>query len=217
MDRILVYPASIPLDTDLLSTNRNTMIALGFLAQAMLGTNTIVDGLACIPTVPASLTVTVGPGSITQLTVVDALAYGSLDADATDALIKMGINQAPSSFTLITPTTSGQAINYLIEAALQESDTNPVVLPYYNAANPAQPYSGPANSGVAQNTQRIQRVQLALKPGAPANAGAQVTPPVNGGWVGLYVVTFVRSDRYHRREHNAAGHRSIPFLEASDA
>ncbi len=189
MDRNLVYPGSIPLDTDLLTINRNTMIGLGFLAQAVLGTGPVVDGLACSPTVPASLTVQVGSGSITQIAVVDALAFGSLAADGTDPLVKMGINLTPVSFTLVAPTVSGQAVNYLIEAALLETDTSPVVLPYYNAANPAQPFSGPTNSGVAQNTQRIQRVQLQLKSGAPANSGAQVTPPVDNGWVGLYAIT----------------------------
>ena len=62
-------------------------------------------------------------------------------------------------------------------------------MPYYNAANPTQPYSGPANSGVAQNTFRVQRVQLQLKSAAAANSGSQLTPPVDNGWVGLYVVT----------------------------
>jgi hypothetical protein len=137
MDRSLVYPGSIPLDTDLLNTNRNAMTALGYLAQMVLGTNTFVDGLGCTPTVPASLTVSVGPGSITTLSVVDTLAYGSLPADSVDPLVKMGINLTSTSFTLAPPTTSGQSINYLIQAALQESDADPVVLPYYNAANPA--------------------------------------------------------------------------------
>jgi len=189
MDRNLVYPGSIPLDTDLLNINRNCMIALGYLAQAVLGTGTIVDGLACAPTLPASMTVTLGPGSICLLSVVDTLAYGSLAADNTDPLVKMGINLTQTSFTFTAPATSGQAVNYLIQAALQESDINPVVLPYYNAANPAQPYSGPDNSGAAQNTDRIQRVQLQVKSGAPAIAGSQQTPPVDNGWVGLYVVT----------------------------
>ena len=93
MDRILVYPGSIPLDTDILNTNRNSMIALGYLAQAILGSGTVVDGLACSPTAPASMTVSVGPGSITQLTVVDTLAYGSLPADTTDPLLKFGVNR----------------------------------------------------------------------------------------------------------------------------
>jgi hypothetical protein len=189
MDRNIVYPGAIPLDTDLLSMNRNTMIALGYLAQLVLGTSTVVDGLACTPTAPASLSVMVGPGSITQLSVVDTLAYGSLAADGNDSLVKMGINLAATSFTVIPPTTSGQAANFLIQAALLEADTTPVVLPYYNAANPSQPYSGPTNSGVAQNALRTERVQLQLKAGAAATAGSQVTPPIDNGWVGLYVIT----------------------------
>jgi hypothetical protein len=189
MDRNIVYPGSIPLDTDMLSVNRNVMIALGFLAQAVLGGSTVVDGLGCSSTAPASMSVTVGPGSITQMLVVDALSYGSLSADSSDSLVKMGINVGVTTFTLVAPTTSGQAVNYLIEASLEESDTDPIVLPYYNAANPAQPYSGPNNAGTTQNTQRTQRVALQLKPGAAANIGSQSTPSVDSGWVGLYAVT----------------------------
>jgi hypothetical protein len=189
MDRSIVYPGSIPLDTDLLATNRNTLIALGALLQATLGTAQVVDGLAVSPTVPASLAVVVGPGSITQLTTVDQNAYGSLSADTTDALVKMGINLTSTSFTLAAPTTTGQAVNYLIEASFQESDASPVVLPYYNAANPALPYLGPNNTGVAQATQRTQRVQLQVKAGPPAVVGSQTTPSVDSGWSGLAVVT----------------------------
>ncbi len=188
MDRNLVYPGSIPLDTDLLTVNRNAMIALGALAQAILGSGTYVDGLACTPTSPASMSINLGPGSISQLSVVDTLPFGSLPADTADSLVKMGINIAPTTFTLVAPTVSGQAVNFLVQATLQESDTNAVVLPYYNATNPAQPYSGPSNTGVAQNTQRTQRVQLQLKSGAPAASGTQATPPVDSGWVGLYVI-----------------------------
>lgn len=189
MNRNIVYPGSIPLDTDLLSVNRNTMVALGYLAQAVLGTNTVVDGLVCSPTLPPSMSVAVGPGSIFQLSVIDTLPFGSLPADTTDPLVKFGVNTTSTSFTLTAPTTSGQSVNYLIQATLQESDTSPIVLPYYNAANPAQPYSGPNNSGTAQNTLRIQQAELQLKSGAPANTGTQATPPVDNGWVGLYVIT----------------------------
>lgn len=189
MDRNIVYPGSIPLDTDLLSINRNAMVALGYLAQAALGSGTVVDGLACTPTTPASMTVNVAPGSITLLGPLDSSNYGSLPVDVTDPLLKMGINITSTQFALTAPSVSGQSVNYLIEAAFDESDTGPVVLPYYNAANPTQPYSGPNNSGTAQNTQRVQRVQLQLKPGAPANAGSQQTPPADSGWTGLYVVT----------------------------
>jgi len=189
MDRNIVYPGAIPLDTDLLSTNRNALIAFGYLAQATLGTGTVVDGLQCEPTSPASLSVTVAPGSILAMNVVDALAYGSLAADASDPLMKMGINITGTSFSFTPPQASGQAANFLIEAAFEEADTDPVVLPYYNAANPSQPYSGPSNSGGAQNTQRVERVQLQVKSGVPANSGTQTTPPADLGWVGLYVIT----------------------------
>jgi hypothetical protein len=101
----------------------------------------------------------------------------------------MAVNVLPVSFTLLAPTGSGQAINYLIEATLLEQDATPVVLPYYNAANPGQPYSGPGNSGTPQNTQRLQQVQLQLKAGAPGALGTQQTPSVDSGWAGLYVIT----------------------------
>jgi len=206
MDRIIVYPGGIPLDTDLLSTNRNAMVALGYLAQAALGSGTVVDGLACLPTSPASLTVNVGPGSIAQMTVLDANPYGSLGADTTDPLVKVGINTGTTSFTLAAPTTSGQSINYLIQATLLESDVNPVVLPYYNAANPAQPFSGPNNTGTPQNTERSQRASLQLKAGAPAITGTQTTPPVDNGWVGLYVVTV----NFGQSQITAAGIATLP-------
>jgi hypothetical protein len=186
MDRNIVYPGSIPLDTDLLSLNRNTMIGLGFLAQAILGTNSVADGLQCQPTSPASLNVVVGPGSITQFGPVDLLAYGSLPADSTGQVVKMGVNRAPTTFSVTAPSSVGQSISYLIEATFQEADGGAVVLPYYNAGNPAQSFSGPENTGTAQNTVRTQSVQLRLKPGTPANTGSQTTPIADGGWIGLY-------------------------------
>ena len=91
MDRQIVYPGSIPLDTDLLSIQRNVMVAMGYLAQATLGSTTIADGLACTPTSPASLSVVIGPGSITQFGVVDSEAFGSLPA-LSDPLVRIGVN-----------------------------------------------------------------------------------------------------------------------------
>jgi hypothetical protein len=189
MDRSIVYPGAIPLDTDLLSVNKNAMIGLGFLAQAILGTNTVVDGLSCQPTTPASMSVVIGAGSMTQFGPVDSTPYGSIPADTTDTLVKMGINIAPTTFSLTAPSSAGQSINYLIEAAFLEADGDPIVLPYYNANNPAQSFSGPANSGSAQNTVRTQSVQLQLKAGAAANTGSQTTPAADAGWTGLYQIT----------------------------
>ena len=69
----------------------------------------------------------------------------------------------PLHFQLQSPVNSGYSVNYLIQACLQESDQDPMVLPYYNASNPSQPYSGPTNSGLPQATLRSQSVQLQLK------------------------------------------------------
>src|ERR1700677_4675029 len=189
MNRNIVYPGAIPLDTDILSINQNTMIALGFIIRATIGTGTVADGLICSPTLPASMSVQIGPGSLIQLSVVDATPYGSLGADTNDPLVKMGINLTSQNFTLQAPAVSGNSTNYLIEACFQESDQNLIVLPYYNAANPAQPYSGPTNSGLPQATLRSQSVQLQLKSGVPSPAGTQLTPASDQGWVGLYVIT----------------------------
>ena len=188
MDRNIVYPGSIPLDTDLLSINRNVMVGLGFLAQAILGANTVVDGLICQPTTPPSMGILIGPGTITQIGPIDSQTYGSLASDPTDLILKMGINLNITSFTLTTPLSVGQSINYLVEASFQEVDGNPVVLPYYNASNPAQSYSGPGNSGASQNTLRKQLVRLQLIAGVPANTGSQSTPAADAGWTALYQV-----------------------------
>jgi hypothetical protein len=211
MDRQIVYPASIPLDTDFLTQNRSAMVALGSLAQAVLGTATIVDGLACQPTSPASLSVTVGAGSVSQFGPVDSLAYGSLAADTTDQIVKMGINLQPTTFTLSAPATPGESVIYLIEATFSETDATPVVLPYVNAANPAQPYSGPDNSGTAQNTQRIERVQLQLKAGTAANTGTEAAPAIDSGWSGLYLIT-VNNGQTAITAANIAVHPASPFV-----
>lgn len=189
MDRPIVYPGAIPLDTDLLNTNRNTMKALGMLAQAVLGSATVVSGLAVGPSAPTAMSVVVGPGSIFQLATVDATGYGSLPADTADALVKQGINITSTALTISAPATAGYSQIYLVEAALLEEDGTPTALPYYNASNPSAPYLGPGNSGTAQNTVRAQTVQLQAKAGVPATTGTQAAPGVDAGWVPLALVS----------------------------
>ncbi len=188
MDRIIVYPGSIPQDTDLLNTNRNVMLALHGLIAATLGTTTAVDGLQVAPTSPASMNITVSPGTLTQYGPVDSIGYGSVAADTLDQIVKQAVQLQPVTMSLTAPLTAGTTIGYLLEAAFSEADTDATVLPYYNAANPTQPYLGPGNNGSAQNTLRQQSVVLQLKAGAPATTGTEVTPPVDPGWVALAAI-----------------------------
>lgn len=64
MDRVTVYPGAIPLETDILNTNRNTLTAIAELCQDIFGTSTVFTGLGCVPAIPAALTVTINPGRV---------------------------------------------------------------------------------------------------------------------------------------------------------
>jgi hypothetical protein len=189
MDRPIVYTQEQGRSTDFLFANRATMIGLGKLAKAMLGTNTIIEGLAVSPTAPASMAVQVGSGQIYSFQPVDSTAYGVLPADTSDSIVKQGLLMQATTLNTPAPTTSGYSINYLIEAAYQDSDTNPVVLPYFNSANPSQPLSGQNNSGTAQYTQRQGLCVVQIKAGASATTGTQTTPTVDAGYTALAVVT----------------------------
>src|SRR4051812_24383625 len=125
MDRVIVYPGAIPLETDILSAQRNAMIAAGYIARAALGTSVWCDGLQCTPTSPASMSVNVAPGAIGILATIDTTAYSTLAADNSDPLVKVGINIATTTFALTAPTTSGQSQIYLIQAAFSELDGSP--------------------------------------------------------------------------------------------
>lgn len=195
MDRSIVYPGSLPFDSDMLSLQRNVMVAEGFLAQAMLGNGPVVNGLACGPTSPASMSVVIGPGMIASQQYVDPNPYGSLGTDTTDQVVKVGVNTSSWATPIFTAPSAGNSVNILIEAAFSETDTGLLVLPYYDASNPTVAYSGPNNTGAAQNTQRIQRVALTAKVGLPyvTSGGTPNTPAVDSGNVALYVVTISSS------------------------
>jgi hypothetical protein len=64
MDRQIVCNGQLPLETDVLNTNLYAMIGLGRLAMDVLGTSTVVSGLACTPTSVPSLSVNIGAGAI---------------------------------------------------------------------------------------------------------------------------------------------------------
>jgi hypothetical protein len=189
LDRSLLYPQQIVDDTDILNINRNALEGLGYSFLDAFGSPTFVSGSACIPTSPASLAVSVGPGRIYSLQNVDNTAYGSLAADTTDQIVKQGIQRGSITLNTPAPATAGQSINYLIEAAYQDVDGTNVVLPFYNAANPTVPFSGEGNNGAPLPTQRLGTLVIQAKAGIPAATGSQSTPAPDSGFVGLYTVT----------------------------
>jgi hypothetical protein len=189
MDRLMVYPGAIPLETDILTTERNVMSALGWALQGYLGTTTVVDGFTCVQTTVASQNVNVTPGQILTLANVDATAFSSLAADTTHQIVKQGLMLNAATFTCASPLTVGFAVNYLIEVAQSDVDGLPVVIPYFNPANPSIAWSGPAGAGTTNNTSRQSAAVVQIKAGVAATAGTQVTPTPDAGFTGMFVVT----------------------------
>lgn len=187
MDRQIVYPGSIPLDTDLLSIQRNVQAAIGALARAVLGDAPLVDGMACVPAA-TPYSVSIGAGSYTALLPSDWSPFGSLPADPTP-VVRTGLLLGDTMLTLGGPPDAGSVLCWLVQAAIAEVDTGPVALPYWNAANPNVAFSGPANNGLAQNTQRVVRVLLTIKSTAPQPAPIGIPPQPDPGSVGLFAVT----------------------------
>lgn len=189
MDRSIIYPGQVPLVTDVLRPQVDAMIGLGMLARAVLGTNVVLDGLAVAPTSPASLSVSVGPGSLYGLGVVDASAFGSLAADSRP-LVQQGLLVAGTTLgPFAAPATSGQSVNILIQAGLSSADTDATLLPYMNAAAPSMPWGGAANDGVSQPTRRTVGLAVSAKVGTPATTGSQATPGADSGCTPVAVLT----------------------------
>jgi hypothetical protein len=211
MDRQIVYPGAIPLETDLLNTNKYAMMGMAKLAAAIMGVSTYVRGLACTPSSPASMVVNVAAGEIYSLQNVDGTAYSSLAADTTHSVLKQGIAMDATAFTLTAPTTAGYSVNYLIQVTYSDVDSGGTVLPYYNAANPSVAYSGPNNSGAVQNTVRSGACTVAIKTGVAATTGTQTTPSPDAGYTGLYVIT-VAQGATTVTSTNIATYANSPFL-----
>ncbi len=189
MDRQIVWPGAIPLETDILNTNRYAMVALGRLAMDVLGSSTLISGLACTPTAVPSMAVNIGPGAIYSLQNVENTAYSSLAADTADQIVKQGILLASTNtqLSMTAPATSGNSVIYLVEAAYSEVDTGAVTLPFYNSASPSIPFSGPANNGQPSYTKRAGTVNIQAKAGIAA--ATPIAPAVDTGFVALYYVT----------------------------
>jgi hypothetical protein len=190
MDRHIVYIGQSPQDLDILYTNLHPYISIAKLSAAIFGTSTLFNNLVCSPTSPATLAVIVGPGEIYSLQNIDNTAYGSIPIDTTYQILKQGVNLATTTgLNCPAPTIVGDSINYLIQIGFSELDGGSITLPYYDSANPNVPFTGPNNNPVPQFTVRQDTANIAVKAGAPAPTGTQITPSPDSGFTGAYVVT----------------------------
>lgn len=189
MDRTTIYSGQVPRTVDLLQAEQNAMVAGAKLAAAVFGTPTLVDAFTVTPTTPASLNVLLTPGSIYQVANLEATLWSALAADNAHSIVKQGIQLDPATFGITPPGTVGFSQVFLVEVQYQDLDSGATVLPYFNAAQPTLPFSGPGNAGTAQNTVRKGLVASQIKAGIAAATGSQIAPTADAGWTGLYTVT----------------------------
>lgn len=191
MDRQIIYPGQIPLDTDQLHSSRHAVEGLGCFISAVMGQSgvTVIDGMECKQETPASMNVLISPGTIMTEAALDSATYGTLPAMPARHIMQQGMLKETQIVPITAPSVVGQSINYLIQVGFAQVDEDPIVLPYYNADNPDQPYSGPENSGIAQMTVRRGLAVVTAKAGVPATTGSQSTPAPDPGNSPLYVVT----------------------------
>ena len=221
MDRIIEYPMEQIIVDDFLNQRVLDMIALGKLISALLGTQTMAEGLACTPTSPASMSVNVAQGQIFFLEAVDTTTYGDLSATANiighnvtpsnATIMKQGMILSETTFALTAPSSSGDSVDYLISANYEDNDAVDTALNYYNSSNPSQPFQGPNNSGTAQPTVRQGKCVLTLTAGSAAPTGTQTTPAVPSGQIGLWVIT-VPYGATSITSSNISAYPGAPFL-----
>lgn len=192
MDRQTFFAYEAPLETDFLYGERFAYEGLGLLAMDLLGTASLVSGLGCVPTTPASLQVKMQPGRLYSVQNLEPTAWATfngfglpIDNNADHNILKQGIYRDTTTLaTMPAPVTPGQSINYLVEAAFSEVDGNSQSVNFVSSTSPYPPIA-PSTL----NTTRLDQVVITVKAGTPATTGSQTTPAVDAGNVGLYVVT----------------------------
>lgn len=214
MDRVTVYSQELPRTVDFLQADQNTMVSIGKVLECLIGTGSFVAGLACTPNSPAALNVLLAGGQVFQVESLEATSWSLLGSDTTDQIVKQGIQLAQQTISLTPPGTGGFSQVFLIEAQYSDLDTGSTVLPYYNAANPAAPFSGPGNAGTPQNTTRKGTVQVQVKAGTAAATGTQIAPSADAGWIGLWQIT-VANGATTITSGNIVQVPNAPFIGAS--
>lgn len=187
MDRGLVYPGQVPMETDILFLYRSAMVSFAKMSALMVGSNGILNNCPCVP--GTGLSIAFGPGEIYQSDNIDTTAFSTIPADSVHQIIKQGILLDAATLSVPAPGTAGQSIAYLVQCKFLDVDGAYTTLPYYNSATPTIPFPGPNGSGTAQPTRRSGTMVAAIKAGTAAVTGSQITPTPDAGYVGAYVVT----------------------------
>jgi hypothetical protein len=95
MDRQIIYPGAIPLETDLLNTNRNAMIGLSKLAAAILGTSAFLNGLANYGATSG------GPGGYGVAARLEYASLSMIQGAVTDADIYAAVDSVKPAGTIL--------------------------------------------------------------------------------------------------------------------
>ncbi|MCW4579211.1 glycine-rich domain-containing protein [Gluconacetobacter entanii] len=186
MDRQIVYPAQIPLDSDQLNAQRNAYVGLGQLAAMAYGWGTVsASGFACTP--GSGLALVIAPGSLLAPGVVDASAYGTLSAVGS-ALVRQYVSRDP-----VTLTVPGTGATYTVYVTPATVDTDDTVLPFYNAADPSVTYAGADNSGKTAPTVRQDLAQLGIGATVPSGAYPLWTITVPAGATSITAAMIVQA------------------------
>jgi microcystin-dependent protein len=201
MNRRITYASQLANSLFALQDQNEYMFDYSVILSAILGEITLLDGLACTPTMTPSLTVNVAPGSIFINEVIDATDFGTppsvITADSR-LIQKFAYTLDPTPFTFVPPTTPGDSRNDLIQVAFQEVDGVSTGLPFFGGTTDITVLTptGTAVIPVANNSitttvnvERLDNIVITVVPGTPAPTGTQVTPSPTGGATGAWVIT----------------------------
>jgi hypothetical protein len=176
MDRMILSNNEQINASDMGNTNTFAMIGIAKLAAAVLGGNTLINDLMCIPDSPLSLNVVLQQGEIYEMDEIDDTPFGALPVN-TNQILKTGISFSPQTIAITPPSSAGNSINYLIEVQIEDNDNTPENRPFFG--------SSPA----LVDTIRSCLINVVLKAGVPAPTGTQVTPTPDAGFIGAWVIT----------------------------
>lgn len=187
MTRRITYANQLAISLFALQDQKEFMIELAQVTGAILGTSTLLNGFACTPTSPVSLSVNVGPGTIFTNQNVDNTPFGTvpsqIPADTADQIVKLAYTlNPPQNFPITPPVTVGYSRNDLVEISFTEADGALTSVPFFQGIG-IPPFFQTVN------VLRIDSVVITVKPGIAAPTGTQATPSPDAGYVGVWVIT----------------------------